>query len=753
MAVAYDSVGPSSSGIGSATSPLGAASAWTHTTVAASTYVLAAIAVDITGGTTITCTLDGTGMTALTPAYPTGGGSNTVGGLFVFWAAGVTSGLHHIVATESQGGLIDLVGGSIAFSGATGLGTPYLASAATVAVTSNTSGNLIAAFIGAGGNNSAPSGTSRFLDNYMGGGGGYMGNAAGQTAPATGSSVTMSWTSAGGATAEAILAVEVQGAAAAGGGPQVLPYVGGQAYRRRAKVRRQVVLSTLPGLPPGTGVATAAGAGAVTAAATQIITGTATAAGAGAVTASTGKPYIASVSSDGTYLQDQYGHPRLFACEDIWAICANAGRYNSGNYQSTYDTYFSQRAAQGYTAAEVSFMSTGDPNDNFPYSTGQDWDAAWPFNGSNDPTTTPNSTFWARRDYMFTSAAANGITVVPNFPGVGPSSPCASWTNAQWTAYGTFLGNRYKTQPNIIWIAGDGTFGAYTAGLAYWLTALRATGDTHIVTYQNGDETSSRVGFGSDNAGADPETFDIYAQMDWVYTYNTSYQGVIAAITQEPSGSDVVQGRIPVVWGDGDYIGASTSGGQTDVHLEQNLIWWAMSSGACGFSTGDNAIITWDGSSPGLVTSTSFYSATMPAITGYLSSLPGWWKLRPDTASALVTAGRNSQTAAISTSGSPYISNADDYVTAAYAADGSLAVIYCAAHFSITINQAKMAAGYTATWVDPATCATTTATPGSTYNSTPLGNNSTGFADWVLVLQGTPAAVLPNLVMAPPVPS
>jgi len=481
--------------------------------------------------------------------------------------------------------------------------------------------------------------------------------------------------------------------------------------------------------------------------------GRAAGAGRAVPSAPSGPAVITAVSSDGTYLTDQYGNPRLFAGEDIWSIVANAGRWNSGNYQSTFDTYFSQRAAQGYTAAEVSLVASQDPNDNWPATTYADWDGALPFSGATggfagvDPLTTPNSTFWARRDYMFSSAARNGITVVANFPGVGPSAmgaptgvPAsnggANWSSAQWQAYGTFLGSRYKHQPNIIWICGDGTFGSYNSGLSDWLVTARAAGDTHIITYQGGDETSSRLGFGSDNAGADPEAFMVNAEMDWVYTYNVSYPGVIAAITLEPSPSDVVQGRIPVVWGDGDYLASSTTAPQTDTHLEQNLIWWAMSSGACGWSTGDNDIFGWGSGADALVTSKSFYSATIPAITGLVNSLHGWWKLRPDSANTLVTSGRGTQTPPISTSGSPYTDNSDSYVTAAYAADGSLALIYCAQHFSITIDQTKMAGGYTATWYDPATAAATPTTAGSSYNSTGLGNNSTGFADWLLVLKG-----------------
>jgi Protein of unknown function (DUF4038) len=450
--------------------------------------------------------------------------------------------------------------------------------------------------------------------------------------------------------------------------------------------------------------------------------------------------YITGASADGTYFVDQNGNPRLLVSEDCWGLCPNAGEWNGGNYQATFDTYFAQRAGQGYTATETCIMSDGEATIVFPYSTGQDWDGEWPFNGNVDPTTTPNETFWTRRDYMFDSAMAQGITVVCSFTSVGGTSPCAGWTDPQWTAYGTFLGTRYASQPNILWICGDGLFGAFNAGLATFLTALRAAGDTHLVSYQGGDETTSRRGFGSDNAGPTPEPFMVNCQYDWVYTYNTSYQGVISACTQEPGPSDVVQGRVPVVWGDGTYLNSAQTAPQTDVHLEQNLIWWALASGACGFSTGDNQTFGWWSTSDGYITSKTFYTAVIPAIVNVFSGLTGWWKLRPDASSLLVTSGRNTQTPAISTTGSPYSTNNDNYVCAAYAADGSLAVIYGGLPYNINVNQALLTPGYGAYWVDPATGTKTPTASGGSYNSGLLGNNSTGFTDWVLVLAAPPYA-------------
>ena len=51
-----------------------------------------------------------------------------------------------------------------------------------------------------------------------------------------------------------------------------------------------------------------------------------------------------------------------------------------------------------------------------------------------------------------------------------------------------------------------------------------------------------------------------------------------------------------------------------------------------------------------------------------------------------------------------------------------------------------MGSGWTAVWVDPITCATSSAGSGPTFNSTAKGNNSQGDPDWVLVL-ATPSSL------------
>lgn len=460
-----------------------------------------------------------------------------------------------------------------------------------------------------------------------------------------------------------------------------------------------------------------------------------------------GPAVIVGASADGTHFVDQHGQPRLLVGEDNWAVLANGGAWNSGDYQSAWNTYFTQRAAQGYNAVEVVWCSFPQPDASFINNDGRDWDGTWPFATTMDPTTAPVSTFWARRDAFFATAARYGFTVVCNtsttwLSNTSPAAPAqASWTTGQWQAFGTFLGNRYKDTPNILWIVGDDYFGEIDTQLSAWLTSLRATGDNHLVSIQLYQEGTSRQDLF--DLTKDPLAFCVHAQYEWCYSYNVSYDSIEKAQNYTPTGSDDVQHVVPPVWGDGSYLSSGVAGGQTDVRLERQLIWWALSSGAAGVSTGDNAVWGWPSTAAAAVTGISFYTSVMPAIASAFSGLPEWWKLAPDTSSLLVTAGRGTHASPITSggSGTPYTANTDSYVTASRTPDtgsgSALAVIYCAQAMSITIDQSKMRSGYTVTWLDPVNGATFAGTPGSTYNSTTArGNNSAGDPDWVLVLRG-----------------
>jgi collagen type VII alpha len=210
VAVAFDAVGPSSAGAGN----VGPTTlSWTHTTVAATTSIVVGCALDVAadGGFSMTCKCDGVLMTSIAVVHSNGG---TSGFLQAWRIDGISSGAHTILITSSGGTISDLEGGSISFSGAGAYGTAVTATGSSttpsVAVASNTNGNLIAGFAAGGDNiNSATSpSTSRFIINNRGSAGNSVGNAAGSTTPATGSSVTVAW--AANTSPWAVIAIEIK---------------------------------------------------------------------------------------------------------------------------------------------------------------------------------------------------------------------------------------------------------------------------------------------------------------------------------------------------------------------------------------------------------------------------------------------------------------------------------------------------------------------------------------------------------------
>ena len=274
------------------------------------------------------------------------------------------------------------------------------------------------------------------------------------------------------------------------------------------------------------------------------------------------------------------------------------------------------------------------------------------------------------------------------------------------------------------------------------MTGVQGAGDTHAVSIENMPESDSRNTFDASPTVLTWGTAN--ALYNFCYSYNVTYVGIEKAFLEASP--------IPVIQGDGYFYQGNNAYQSTFDRAIRQDAWHAISSGARGIIHGSESI--WQYQSTALAASSTdwYYVNNAGNIRTLMESLPNWQNLIPDTSSLLVTAGRGTHatTFASGGSGGQYEpATTDSYVSASRTAAGDLAVIYMSHGSTITIDQTKMAGGagnYTATWVDPVTCATSAATPGSTYNSTAKGNNSQGDADWVLVLQAQPA--LPDLAMA-----
>ena len=469
---------------------------------------------------------------------------------------------------------------------------------------------------------------------------------------------------------------------------------------------------------------------------------------------------IAAIAGSGTnsWFVDQNSTPRLVVLEQAWALPWNAGRWNGsggGTYQQDMTSYFSARASQGFTAWYGVAWGNGNI-DTTAQGGGAAWDGTFAlvvdgspgaiFNYSTNVTAL-NNPFWQRLDYMFTTAASHGITCFLNlglsYDFTGSHSVQGTWqyaTNTQLHQFGALLAARYpqSSYPNVWWFFGDDDTGGNDAGYSAMLAGIQSAGDTRgLISSEQVHETNSHVRFDTGAVyvpGGFAITNDTY---NWVYTYSPPYIGV------EDSYTETGTTPITVLYGDGPYYGdVNTSSAD---YTARRFTWWALASGSRGFnstsgpSQNPNAgdVWTWNSSAVGALTTDpngNWIPHQLPAVITYFTSLANWWKLVPDTGSALVTSGRGTRATAPAPDTTLNYGDSDDYVAASRVSDGSLAVIYCAQHFSITINQTLMQSGYSATWVDPWNTATTATATGGSYSSTALGNNSAGNPDWALVL-------------------
>lgn len=543
----------------------------------------------------------------------------------------------------------------------------------------------------------------------------------------TGGAESASVTLSGAATWDTIL-VAFQLASGGGGGGSASALVAtalpGKTWRRRFRhIQRRVS----PPPPPVT---------------LQV---TATLSGSGTLSA-TLAPYIAGIAGTGasSYFVDQTGKPRLVWGDAVWALMGNAGRWNSGNWQADFDTLCANRAAQGFTVLygkPIGTTQSGNLDNG-----GKTFDGLYPFQGGTpstgvsgaNPSTGLTAAFWARIDYFLNSALANGITVFFNAIGYdsdfssGPG-PLFGKSTTEFTAYGTALGTRYASQPNLVWHLADDYFGENDSLITAFMSGVRGAGDTHLVSIENMPESTSRQTL--DSTPVTCTWGAANAQYNFTYSYNQEYYGVEQAYAETSP--------ITVIQGDGYFYQGGSTYFSTDDRGFRQAAWWALASGARGKVHGSESIWQWPSTALAASSTDWWYANNALNIRTVVEGLANWQLLLPDTSSALVTAGRGTRASAFASGGGggqyePAFTSS--YVAASLTAAGDLALLYLPNHTTITVNDTLLTAGYTSTWVDPITGATSTATPGGsagarTFSSTAKGSNSQSDPDWVLVLQ------------------
>jgi hypothetical protein len=422
----------------------------------------------------------------------------------------------------------------------------------------------------------------------------------------------------------------------------------------------------------------------------------------------------------------------------------------SGLSSSDLSIYLNDCVAKGFTAIECPMPCTPDGaasavtivNPNLP----ADASGHMPFLKQLDGTTwttfqetysnintqapdfsTPNTAFFASVDALLNACLARGL-LVTWFPAyVGHGSTHEGWMDemtangaTKMATYGTFIGNRYATQANLVWmIAGDrGT----TAGSLFspaeliveqaFVNALLAA-SPHVPALLVSAE------FGRDTIGFDQADLGPLMTLDPCYVSAT---GVNLQASRAYAYSTPVTPAFVVE----DIYDNETDSG---VRRQQ---WWALVSGLVGYQTGNDYVWPFDAAGVWKAHLNAPTTLDLQRMHGFVRSMDAMtWARRipsfPADASPLITAGGSTISAA-------------DYVASSVAADGSWLWAYRPpAHAgTFTVRMSVMRGSTRSRWFDPTAGAYTADATGlsnsGTHVFTPPGTNVGGQTDWLLVL-------------------
>jgi chitodextrinase len=428
------------------------------------------------------------------------------------------------------------------------------------------------------------------------------------------------------------------------------------------------------------------------------------------------------------YLVDASGQPFLLHADTAWSLIADLSNADA-------ELYLDDRRQRGFNAIIINLLehkfATNAPRNfyNDPPFDG----AVPPFTGPSDYSR-PNEAYFAHADQIIQMAAAKGILVLLTPSYLGSLGGNEGWYQemvangtTKLSAYGNYLGQRYKNFSNVLWVHGgdynppDKTL---TRAIALGIMNVPGTQALHTAHCKAG---SSALAYWR----GEP-----WLQVNSLYTYNS-----LPANSQDAYQDASL---MPFFLIESLYENEQMPDGN-EQHVRVQA-YQALLSGAMGQAFGNNPI--WHFNGPGV-----FPNGTPATWQGWLPS-PGaqsmvnvrslfsqreWWKLVPDFSNTLLTNG-------FAGSGTQY-----DLAVGAKASDGSFAVVYLPKTRTVTVNLNKLTGPrVNARWYDPAsgnfsavaiTGSPFLASSGSQVLTAPAGTNAStsgSYSDWVLVLESAP---------------
>ncbi|HVN08115.1 MAG TPA: DUF4038 domain-containing protein [Patescibacteria group bacterium] len=398
------------------------------------------------------------------------------------------------------------------------------------------------------------------------------------------------------------------------------------------------------------------------------------------------------------------------------------------------DLYLADRAARGFNAIWVYPIDNQDQN-----SAPQNFYGNVPFAGADF--TNENATYWSHVDYVLGRIQAYGLVAFMNVafvgtPQFGTSYYYTSILNSSSTVltnYGAFLGNRYKSYPNIVWVLGGdappATAGMYTQ-IGYIGAGIAAADPNHLITLEGCRACTGVVTNGQQStleaysvAGVSAPSWIV---LNWAYAKAPNVISECNAAYAATSG-----GAVPPLMGEDSYELDSS----TTVFQARAEGWQEILSGCyLGRLFGNDAIWTFNStptggsSQPSWKTQLGSPVSVAQQIMGALFNSRSHWLFVPDTPHSVLTGGLGSgQTASV----------------AACTSDGVTCIVYdplgsaqapqiAMGHFSGAVH---------AWWFNPQNGAVTSL--GTLSNSGTSTFTPANGSDWVLVLDLASAGLHP----------
>jgi len=432
--------------------------------------------------------------------------------------------------------------------------------------------------------------------------------------------------------------------------------------------------------------------------------------------------YPLKVSASGRHLVDQNDRPFLITGDSPQALMVNLS-------EAEADAFFADRQAAGFNVVWINLLCatyTGGRAD------GSTYDGIVPFTTPDD-LSTPNESYFARVDDMLRLAAQHGLTVLLDPAETGSFLAVLNANGVTKSRnYGRYLGTRYRSFDNIIWMSGNDFQTWPNAGDDAVVQAvargIQDTDERHIHTVELDYSVSGSL---------DDPSWAPLIQLNASYTYYPTYAQVLADYDRPNA--------IPTFLVEANYEFEHNAADLGTPEILRRQAYWSLLSGAAGQLYGNK--YTWPFVSGWESNLDTPGSAQMGHVK-FLFESRRWYDLIPDQDHTVVTAGNG-------TFADGGALGDNDYLTAARTADGALAMAYMPTVRTITVDMSRLAAPAYASWYDPSD-ATFTAIPGSplpntgTRNFTPPSTNADGDGDWVLVLEATS---VPPDTQAPSVPN